>query len=47
MGLPLPKYENGSDTSKVYLCMKSTDYEGTIISNSAITGSDMGFKELI
>jgi hypothetical protein len=46
-GSPMVFYENDSDTSKVYLCVRSTDYEGTIISNAAITGSDMEFRELI
>lgn len=47
IGNPLIFYENDSDTSKVYLCLRDDSYEGTIMAKNAVEGNVIGFKELI
>lgn len=46
-GSPMIFYENDDDDSKVYLCTKMSDYEGTLVFNNLISGNSMEFKELI
>jgi hypothetical protein len=40
-------YENNSDTSKVYFCLRDSDYSGTVIANSVVTGSSIRMVERI
>lgn len=44
---PLVFYENNSDTSKAYLCLRDDDYMGTQVANSVVTGSTIRLTELI
>ena len=44
---PVFFYENLSDTSKAYLCLRDTDYTGTWSSYGVIKGAAIKLKELI
>ena len=47
IGKPLIFYENDGDTSKVYLCLRDSGYEGTIEADNIVKGNMIRFKELI
>jgi hypothetical protein len=40
-------YENNSDTSKVYVCLRDDDYMGTYVSSSVVLGQPIRLKERI
>lgn len=44
---PLVFYENNSDTSKCYICLRDDDYMGTHMYQNLITGSTIRLTELI
>ena len=44
---PLIFYENADDTSKVYLCLRDTDYAGTRLYNGLVRGNTIKLKELV
>lgn len=43
---PLVFYENDSDTSKAYLCLRDGAYEGSLIHHGVARGNSVEFKEL-
>ena len=44
---PMIFYENDSDTSKAYLCLRDDAYEGTLEYNDLTVGNAIRFKELV
>lgn len=44
---PIFFYENNSDTSKCYLCLRDTDYLGTVKAGNMVTGTSIRLCELI
>ena len=44
---PLVFYENGGDTSKVYFCLRDTNYFGTMDSTAGVKGMSIKLTELI
>jgi hypothetical protein len=40
-------YENNSDTSKVYFCLRDDNYVGTMVTNSVVTGNSIRLRERI
>jgi hypothetical protein len=44
---PMIFYENNNDTSKVYLCVRDNNYEGTQIFKDHVEGNTIQFEELI
>lgn len=44
---PFIFYENNSDISKVYLCLRNSDYSGTMVANNAVTGTSIQLLEMV
>lgn len=44
---PMVFYENNSDTSKCYLCLRDDHYMGTVVYNNLLTANTMRFTEII
>ena len=47
IGGTLVFYENNSDTSKVYVCLRDDDYEGTHVSENTVLGHSIRLRERI
>lgn len=47
VGTPLIVYENLSDTSKAYLCLRDDSYQGQLVSNDVVSGNVIKFRELV
>ena len=44
---PVLFYENTGSDQYAYLCVRDTDYSGTLVTNNLITGNIMRFRELV
>lgn len=44
---PFVFYENDSNTSKVYLCLRNSDYSGTMVIDNVVTGTSIQLLEMI
>lgn len=47
MGLPVVFYENDSDTSKAYLCLRDNGFQAKLVQRNAIVGNTIRLKELV
>lgn len=47
MSDPFVWYENNSDTSDCYLCLRDNAYIGTVVANDLVTGNQIRLRELI